>query len=169
MFDIGWQELIIIGALVIIVVGPKDLPRVLKTIMGMVRKARGMAREFQSSVDDLIREADLDDMKHQVESAGRVDLNKRVEETLDPDGKLKESLDFEKDLGDDTWEEHLKEMDAQTGGSAGPKKDEPASAKAGDEAEAPDTSASPATGEAEEKGGSDRSAADNDDKKKTDG
>ena len=47
MFDIGWQELFIVGVLVVIVVGPKDLPKTLRAVMGWVRKARMLAREFQ--------------------------------------------------------------------------------------------------------------------------
>ena len=46
----------------VIVVGPKEIPRVLRTVTGAMRKIRGMAREFQSSIDDLAREAELDDL-----------------------------------------------------------------------------------------------------------
>ena len=55
MFDIGWQELFVIGAITIIVVGPKDLPRVLMQVTKYVRKARSIAREFQSSIDEVVR------------------------------------------------------------------------------------------------------------------
>jgi sec-independent protein translocase protein TatB len=63
VFDLGWSELFIIGLVTLLVVGPKDLPRVLRTISQLVAKARGMAREFQSGVDDMIRESELGDIK----------------------------------------------------------------------------------------------------------
>jgi len=59
MFDIGWSELLVIGAVALIVVGPKDLPGMLRTGGRMVAKARGMAREFQGAMEDAAREADL--------------------------------------------------------------------------------------------------------------
>jgi sec-independent protein translocase protein TatB len=63
MFDIGWSELLVVGALALIVVGPKDLPRMLRTFGKYTSQARGMAREFQRSMEDAAREADLSDLK----------------------------------------------------------------------------------------------------------
>ncbi len=94
MFDIGWQELFIVAILAIIVVGPKELPRVLRTVMGIVRKARMMARDFQDGLDDVVREADLDDMKNQIGSLADGDLSKSVEEMLDPTGEIAADLDM---------------------------------------------------------------------------
>jgi sec-independent protein translocase protein TatB len=63
MFDIGWSELMVVGALALIVVGPKDLPKMLRTFGRYTAQARGMARDFQRSMEDAAREADLSDMK----------------------------------------------------------------------------------------------------------
>ena len=63
MLDIGWQELLVIGALALIVVGPKDLPGLLRTCGQWVGKVRGMAREFQRSMNDAAREADISNFK----------------------------------------------------------------------------------------------------------
>jgi sec-independent protein translocase protein TatB len=63
MFDIGWSELMVVGALALIVVGPKDLPKMLRTFGKYTAQARGMARDFQRSMEDAAREADLSDMK----------------------------------------------------------------------------------------------------------
>lgn len=63
MLDIGWSELLVIGALALIVVGPKDLPKLLRNLGRYAAQARGMAREFQRSMEDAAREADLSDMK----------------------------------------------------------------------------------------------------------
>lgn len=63
MLDIGWQELLVIGALALIVVGPKDLPGLLRSVGQWVGKIRGMAREFQRSMNDAAREADVANFK----------------------------------------------------------------------------------------------------------
>ena len=88
MFDIGWQELFIVAVLVVIVVGPKDLPRTLRAIMGWVRKARMLAREFQDGVDDVVRQADLDDIKNQVTEVGDIELGKEFKDGLGLSGDL---------------------------------------------------------------------------------
>lgn len=95
MLDIGWQELFIVAILAIVVVGPKDLPRALKTVMHYVRKARGMAREFQNGVDEMVREADLDDLKKDL---GKISDSKGLENTIkeavDPTGDLSKQMDL---------------------------------------------------------------------------
>ncbi|MCI4661779.1 MAG: Sec-independent protein translocase protein TatB [Neomegalonema sp.] len=60
MFDIGGMELLILAALALIVVGPKDLPGLIRNVGRWVAKARGLAREFQSGMEEAAREADLD-------------------------------------------------------------------------------------------------------------
>lgn len=88
MFDIGWTELLVIACVAIIVVGPKDLPRMLRTLGQTMGKMRRMSREFQSTFNDALREAeqaaDIADMKKQVESVGNFnplgDIKKSIEE-----------------------------------------------------------------------------------------
>jgi sec-independent protein translocase protein TatB len=92
MFDIGWSEMAVILMVALIVIGPKDLPRVARSIGKWTAKARGMAREFQRSLDDMAREADLQDIKAEVDKLSRVDVRHRLEETLDPQGDLRRSL-----------------------------------------------------------------------------
>lgn len=74
MLDIGIFEVLVIGSLALIVVGPKELPGLLRTIGQFVAKARGMAREFQRTMDDAAREADLGDVADVVKGKGN--LNK---------------------------------------------------------------------------------------------
>lgn len=62
MLDIGFMEILVIGALALIVVGPKDLPGLLRSVGQYAGKARGMAREFQRTMEDAAREADLGDV-----------------------------------------------------------------------------------------------------------
>ena len=95
MFDIGWSEMMVIATLALIVIGPKDLPQVLKSVSYWVRKARSLAREFQSGVDEMIREADLDDAKTLLQG-GNLSVERLVEDTIDPTGSLKqEARDLE--------------------------------------------------------------------------
>jgi sec-independent protein translocase protein TatB len=66
MFDIGWSELLLVAVLAIIFVGPKDLPRLMRTLGQYTAKMRAMAREFQNSFEDLARESELDELRKQV-------------------------------------------------------------------------------------------------------
>ncbi len=61
MFDIGWLELMVIGIVALIVVGPKDLPGMFRTVGNFVGKARGMAREFQRTMEAAADESGLKD------------------------------------------------------------------------------------------------------------
>jgi sec-independent protein translocase protein TatB len=64
---IGWTELLVIAVLAIVVIGPKDLPRAMRTIGRFVGKARAMAREFQSSFEEIAREAEMEEMRTEAE------------------------------------------------------------------------------------------------------
>lgn len=67
-FGIGYTELLVIAVVAIIVVGPKDLPRVLRAIGRMTAKMRGMAREFQGHLDNAMRETGFDEVKKDLQS-----------------------------------------------------------------------------------------------------
>ena len=56
MFDLGWTELLVIGVVALIVVGPKDLPMLFRNVGRFVGKARGMAREFSRAMEDAAAE-----------------------------------------------------------------------------------------------------------------
>lgn len=93
MFDIGWTELLVVAVVMILVVGPKDLPRMLRTFGQTMGKVKRMANEFQSTFNDALREAeqqaDIADMKKQVEKAAN----------FDPLGDIKKSIDMDKATG----------------------------------------------------------------------
>ena len=59
MFDIGWTEMALVAAVIVVVVGPKELPVILRTIGRAISRARAMAKEFRDSVDEMADEADL--------------------------------------------------------------------------------------------------------------
>ncbi|MEA3051104.1 MAG: sec-independent protein translocase protein TatB [Sphingomonadales bacterium] len=63
MFDIGYSELLLIAVVALIVIGPKDLPRVMRIVGQWVGRARGMARHFRSGIDTMMREAELEEME----------------------------------------------------------------------------------------------------------
>lgn len=65
MLDVGFQELALIAVVALIVIGPKDLPRVLRQVGQWVAKARGMARHVRSGFDTMVREAELEEMQKQ--------------------------------------------------------------------------------------------------------
>jgi sec-independent protein translocase protein TatB len=91
-FDIGWSELLVIGVVALVFIGPKDLPRALRVAGYWFRKARTLSREFQNSVDQMIREAELDEMREQLKKATEFDINKEFQKTVDPTGELAESM-----------------------------------------------------------------------------
>lgn len=101
IFDIGWIEILVIAVMAIVVVGPKDLPKMMRILGQWVAKARGLAREFQKSIDDLVRESELDDLKKEVEELRKLNPIEDVKKALDPTQDLR-ALDegLKADLGD---------------------------------------------------------------------
>jgi sec-independent protein translocase protein TatB len=80
MFDIGWSEFVVIGVVALIVIGPKELPAVLRTIGQWTTKIRRMAGEFQSQFQEAMREAEMADLKKSVDELS--DVTKGI--TADP-------------------------------------------------------------------------------------
>ncbi len=104
MFDLGWAEMAVIALLAVIVIGPKELPLVLRTLGKWIGKARAMAREFQDSMEEIARETELADIKKQIETIGNTDLEKAVENAIDPAGEISEGLDMSEFTMDDAPE-----------------------------------------------------------------
>jgi len=94
MFDIGWTELAIVALIGLLVIGPKELPATMRMIAGWIGKVRGLAREFQSGLDDMMRETELDKLKEQAEGMAHGDLDTLVENTIDPDGTIRNEIDY---------------------------------------------------------------------------
>jgi sec-independent protein translocase protein TatB len=67
MFDIGWSELVVIGVVALIAIGPKELPGVLRAVGQWMGKIRRMASEFQGQFQEAMREAEMADLKKQVD------------------------------------------------------------------------------------------------------
>jgi len=66
--QLGFTEFLLIAIVALVVVGPRDLPGMLRKVGGWVAKARGMAREFQGAFDDMGREVELDELRKEIEA-----------------------------------------------------------------------------------------------------
>lgn len=93
MLDIGWSEMAVVAVIALIIIGPKDLPRILRLGGRWAGKARAIARDFQNSLDDMVRESELNEVKKDVESAASYDVKKEVENAIDPTGILTPNIE----------------------------------------------------------------------------
>jgi sec-independent protein translocase protein TatB len=94
MFDIGWQELLVIGVVALVVIGPKDMPTAIRAVSRWAAKARALAREFQQGIDEVVREADLQDVRKQIQSLESTDAKSEIAKVVDPTGELAKDLDL---------------------------------------------------------------------------
>ena len=96
MFDISWTEFALIGVVALVFIGPKELPAVMRTIGQYTRKVRSMAAEFQNQFQEAMREAEMADLKKQVDDIKNTSFNplKDVRDDLSAMGKdLQSSFD----------------------------------------------------------------------------
>ena len=109
MLDIGGWEFLIVAFVLIMVVGPKELPKVLRGFTRIIRQVRSMASEFSRSMQNMADEAELGDIKGTFEDVKRGNLT-GVADAIDPEGDLKNSVEdlkssaretgLRKDVGD---------------------------------------------------------------------
>jgi sec-independent protein translocase protein TatB len=92
MFDFAWSEIALIAGVALVVIGPKDLPVAIRAISGFVKKARRMAGEFQTHVDEMMRDADLKDVKDSLNEIRNFDFRGSVEKAIDPDHALRDTF-----------------------------------------------------------------------------
>jgi len=90
MFDIGWSETLVIAVVAIVVVGPKDVPRMLRTFGCMMGQERRTANEFRRQFDDALRDAerqaDFSDTRKDLQSIGRIDPIANRKKSVGPVG-----------------------------------------------------------------------------------
>ena len=87
MFDFGWQEFIMVAFVLVLVVGPKDLPKVLRGISKITGQARQMAREFTSNLEEAVSDNDLKNVKSMVSDLKSGNLDEMARIMDDPDMK----------------------------------------------------------------------------------
>ena len=92
MLDVGWTEILVIAIVLIIVVGPKDLPQMLRTFGRMVSKIRGMAGDFRQQFDEALREADLDDVRKTIGEAQKLNPLNTIREAVNPLRQMGEEI-----------------------------------------------------------------------------
>ena len=95
MFDIGAPELFIVAVLAIIVVGPKDLPKLIRSVMGMVKKVREMGSEFQAGVKKMADEVELDAVTRKLNEAANISLDEKPK--VDPKAEFSDYDEFDYD------------------------------------------------------------------------
>ena len=84
MFDFGWSELLVIAVVAIVVVGPRELPGMLRTFGKYAGQLRSMAGDFQRQFNDALKDADLDDVRKSIESVRSVNPLNQMKDSLNP-------------------------------------------------------------------------------------
>jgi sec-independent protein translocase protein TatB len=84
MFDVGWSEMLVIAIVLIVVVGPKDLPRMLRQFGRTTSKLRAMAGDFRRQFDEALKEADLEDVSETISSVRKINPMNEIRKHLAP-------------------------------------------------------------------------------------
>ena len=121
MFDIGGWEFLIIVIVAIVIIGPKDLPGLIRSVVGWVRKARELAREFQSGIDDLAQEVELekigDEFRDGIGLGETGDIGNTIHQeitsAIDPDGDVTEAFEGAKGILEDDLAKIQQDLDQQ--------------------------------------------------------
>ena len=92
MFDFAWSEIALIAAVALIAIGPKDMPVAIRAVTDVIKKARRMAGEFQTHVDEMMRDANLDEVRSSINEIRNFDIRGQIERTVDPDGSLRDTF-----------------------------------------------------------------------------
>ena len=118
MLDIGGWEFLVVAFVLLMVVGPKELPNLLRGFTRAVRRIRSMASEFTRGMEDLASDNELGDLKSTIADVKSGNLD-RIADKIDPGGELKESVSGIKSNGD--FDDAIEELSniKNIGGSAG--------------------------------------------------
>lgn len=100
--DFGWTELLVISIVLIVVIGPKDLPKVLRGFGRTMTSVRQMAGDFRKQFDDALKEAELDEVRQLADDVRSLDPRKQIKEALDPLAEAGREIDadMKKAMGD---------------------------------------------------------------------
>ena len=93
MFDFAWSEFALIGIVGLLFIGPKDMPVAIRTVTNLLKKGRKLAGEFQTHVDDMVREADLGEARDQLRQLRSFNVRGQIMKALDEDGSIKRTLE----------------------------------------------------------------------------
>ncbi|MBW8318475.1 MAG: Sec-independent protein translocase protein TatB [Rhizobium sp.] len=115
MLDIGWTELLVIAVILIVVVGPKDLPPMIRAFGKMTSRLRRTAGEFRAQFDEALREAELDDLRKSVDEV----------RSLNPKNALRDAINPLRQMGDEIKSDLKKATTADAKAAAGIAPSEP--------------------------------------------
>ena len=93
MFDLSWSHIGLFVVIALLVLGPKELPNAIRTGAQLLRAGRKLAGEFRGGLDELMREAELDETRRSIKEAMTEGLDKTIGEHVDPAGEIKSSLE----------------------------------------------------------------------------
>ena len=101
MLDIGFPEFLLISFVLLIVVGPKDLPKVLRSITSFIRKIKTMASQFHSGIDDLANESEISDLRKEVS---------KIENNSIIDSEITDIKDFKNEINVNSLKEDVNDI-----------------------------------------------------------
>ncbi|MGE0284578.1 MAG: Sec-independent protein translocase protein TatB [Rhodospirillaceae bacterium] len=93
MFDLAWSELFVVGLVAVLVLGPKELPQAMRTFAKAIRKIRSLGNEFQGHINELVRDAELEEVRKQVQKFSKTSLVDHVTHMVDPKGEIAKEVE----------------------------------------------------------------------------
>jgi sec-independent protein translocase protein TatB len=93
MFDFNWSEIALVAVVALVLIGPKDMPVAIRALAAGIRKLRRMAGEFQHHVDDMVREADLSEVRDSINEIRGMNLRGMMRDAVDPDRSIARAFD----------------------------------------------------------------------------
>ena len=92
MFDFAWSEIALIGIVALVLIGPKDLPIAIRAVTDAIKKMRRMAGELQGHVDEMVRDADLQEARDTFRDLRSMNLRSQIMRAVDDDGSIRRTL-----------------------------------------------------------------------------
>ncbi len=105
MFDFAWSEIGLIAFVSVMVMGPKQLPETMRTVAKVMRRVKNLGSEFQGHINDMVREAELDEVRQKVQQISRTSLSSEMAKVVDPDGQIEQALSGTTKSAEDTLAE----------------------------------------------------------------
>jgi sec-independent protein translocase protein TatB len=92
MFDFAWSEIALVGIVALLVIGPKDLPEAVRGVARGIAKLRRMASQFQGQADELVREANLDEVRNSINEIRNFNVRDQLTKAIDEDGSIRKTF-----------------------------------------------------------------------------
>jgi sec-independent protein translocase protein TatB len=92
MFDLAWSEIAVIGLVAVLVLGPKELPNAMRTMAKVMRKMRNLTSELQGHINEVVREAELEEVRQSIQKLSSTNITAEVTKAVDPTGELSGEL-----------------------------------------------------------------------------